>query len=202
MFTSFIGKVLSLLAKYLPLNDKVINLLDFVELRGEFIHNEDKILKFNNLFQVIKKPEEIENLKQELTRIHGLSPADYRRDAKNSIHMWDLVEKDNFTYLPIVAKFAQTFPTSSATIEQTFSILKLIKGEKRYNLSEKNLEGQIYIHQEFNGTNSIHIPDEIVDLYYIMKGEINYRKSSQREDVDVRPVEQQNEAMDQEFDIL
>ena len=54
-------------------------------------------------------------------------------------NLWDLVEKDNFIYLPQIARIAQTFPTSSAAIEQAFSILKSIKENKRYNLSKISL---------------------------------------------------------------
>ena len=36
MFVSFLSKMLNLMAKYLPLQDKVIDMLDFVDLRGEF----------------------------------------------------------------------------------------------------------------------------------------------------------------------
>ena len=34
MFVSFLSKMLNLMAKYLPLQDKVIDMLDFVDLRG------------------------------------------------------------------------------------------------------------------------------------------------------------------------
>ena len=177
MFVSFLSKMLNLMAKYLPLQDKVIDMLDFVDLKGEFEVNEEKILKFNKMFNVIKDPDEVEELKQELTKMSSLNSGTYRREAKNSVNLWDLVEKDQFIYLPKVARFAQTFPTSSASIEQAFSLIKLIKNDKRYNLSQENIEGQMFIREEYNDLEYINLPNEVVDLYYEMKGELNLRKN-------------------------
>lgn len=55
---------------------KLISLLDFVEMRGEFAINEQKILDFNKTFKIVKDAEEIEKLKQELTKLSGLNPGD------------------------------------------------------------------------------------------------------------------------------
>jgi len=182
-FSNFLAKILNLLAKYLPLKDETIDLLDFVDLRGDFVLNEQKILKFNKIFKVITDPEELEALKQELTKLTDLNPTDYRKLAKSSLETWDLIEKDGFKYAPQIARYAQTLPTTSAGIEQTFSIIKLVKGDKRYNLSEANLEGQLFIKDEFqkfqNQEKSIlpTLPDEIVRFYYKMKGNLNNRKN-------------------------
>jgi len=59
----------------------------------------------------------------------------------------------------IVVRFAEALPTSSATIEQSFSVIKLVKTDRRNRLQELSLEGLILIGQEFR----IKSPESIIN---------------------------------------
>jgi len=62
--------------------------------------------------------------------------------------MWDNNEKAGYGRLALVAKAAQTLPTSFTNIEQTFSESKLLKTYLRNQMSEKSLEALLLISQE------------------------------------------------------
>ena len=60
-----------------------------------------------------------------------------------------LEREENFKVLSKLARLAQTLPTSSAPIEQSFSIIKLLKTDLRNSLTEESLEGLIFVGEEF-----------------------------------------------------
>jgi len=88
-------------------------------------------------------------LNNELIRFSGRSFTYYKKDKKNSLQIWDRVENDGFVLLSTLAKTAQTLPTSSATIEQSFSLMKLAKTDKRSRLSEENLQALMLTSQYY-----------------------------------------------------
>jgi len=103
----------------------LIDILDFVELKDEFPVLKSKIKTFNNKFNIIKE-EEKENLKSELVKLKDIKVEYYRNNSTSLLHMWDCIEKEEkLELLSKITKVAQTLPTSSASIEQSFSTLKL-----------------------------------------------------------------------------
>jgi len=56
---------------------------------------------------------------------------------------------------------AQSLPTSSASIEQAFSIMKLLKTDKRNQLSNDTFEALILVNQEFKTKGEITINEEM-----------------------------------------
>ena len=60
--------------------------------------------------------------------------------------MWDNIENENRTkYITQIARAAQTLPTTSAVVEQSFSQLKLVKKPARNRLSEETVQGLLIV---------------------------------------------------------
>ena len=97
---------------------------------------------FNNKFKIISQAK-AEALEAELIKFSGKSFSYYKKDKENSLQIWDHIENDGFQLLSKIAIATQTLPTSSASIEQSFSMLKLIKTDKRNRLSENNFQSLI-----------------------------------------------------------
>jgi len=82
--------VLFQLTSYLPLKDKVIEILDFVTLRGPSYQIEDKILCFNDIFNIFPKEKKPELVK-EITTLLNIDLANEMDAAKlSSLNLWDL----------------------------------------------------------------------------------------------------------------
>ena len=99
------------------------------------------------------------------------------------MHIWDHIEEDGFYYISKIARIAQTLPTSSATIEQSFSIMKLIKSDKRNQLTDRTLEALLLIRQNYKDSfseakNSKQplVEEEIIKRFFNVKHEINHKK--------------------------
>ena len=118
---------------YPPISDQVLDLATFIELRDGLAEIERKIKLFEEKFGIIKK-EDKEEFYQELVKFNGRNMRFYMKDKKNLLHIWDHIEEDGFHHISKTARIAQTLSTSSATIEQSFSIMKLIKSGKRNQL--------------------------------------------------------------------
>jgi len=177
IFYLFIGKILNLMREYLPLKDPLIDILDFVELKDEFPVLKSKIKTFNNKFNIIKE-EEKENLKSELVKLKDIKVEYYRNNSTSLLHMWDCIEKEEkLELLSKITKVAQTLPTSSASIEQSFSTLKLVKTPLRNKLSQSSLEGIAFVSQEFREKNDIDISQKIIEAYQEVKRVFNSQKS-------------------------
>jgi len=90
LFKGFINEVLFQLTSYLPLKDKVIEILDFVTLRGPSYQIEDKILCFNDIFNIFPKQKKPELVK-EITTLLNIDLANEMDAAKlSSLNLWDL----------------------------------------------------------------------------------------------------------------
>ena len=80
--------------------------------------------------------------------------------------MWDKIERsERLSMIPKLARLAESLPTSSATIEQSFSNIKLIKTDLRNRLGELSLEGLILVGQEFRSEKKIIIEEPMLSLY-------------------------------------
>lgn len=175
IFYKFIGKVLNLLGEKLPLDDEVIDMLEFVDLNQDFGLIKDKLLSFIKRFSILKE-DLIPDVVEELIALKTKKYSTFKEQARNSIELWDIIEKNGFILLPYIARIAQSLPTSSATIEQSFSILKLVKSQIRHNLSEENLTSDLLIAQEYKEALRIKIDESLVQVYSQIKTSLNERK--------------------------
>ena len=186
VFQDFLGKVLNNLAFYLPLDDEVIEMLDFVELADEQAIIEAKIRSFNERFKIIQDDQK-QKFEEELVKLSSKSFNFYRKGKKNTLHIWDHLEEDGFINLSNIAWIAHSLPTSSANIEQSFSQFKLIKTNKRNRLSQSNLESLLLITDhyrdlfrektELKDINVKIIDDSLVEMFLKLRIEINVSKN-------------------------
>ena len=99
----------------------------------------------------------------------------------SSLYLWDLIERrSDFSYLPQIFRIAHSLPISSATVEQTFSVMKLMKTAIRNRLQESTLQSLLMIHQEFKDCSKdsrISVSDEVIRLFSNAKDDLNSRKS-------------------------
>jgi len=168
------------LIEYLPLNDSLIDILDFVELKDDYPTLKDKVRQFNKKFNIIEEENMIE-LKEELIKLKNSKLEFHRNNSISLLHLWDRLEKEEkLIFLPKIMKVAQSLPTSSATIEQSFSIIKLLKTSLRNKLSQSSLEGLIFVGQEFRDKKDFIISDKMVELYNSIKKSFNDQKSGKR----------------------
>jgi len=196
IFIPFLRKILNLLAEYLPLEDEVIEIADFIELKDTYPILKEKIFKFCEKFNAIEEQEK-QALKDELIHLKDFSQAKlafYRNSSLNLLHMWDLLEKqENFRLLPRLVRLAEILPTSSAPLEQSFSIIKLLKTDLRNNLTESSLEGLILVGEEYREKKDIAVTDKMTQLYSQAKVSFNEKKNSS-------PKEKNNQYMNIEVE--
>ena len=70
----------------------------------------------------------------------------YKNSSDGNLHFWDRKkDQENLSLIPKIIFFAETLPTTSAGIEQSFSLLKLFKTERRNQLQDSTLEGLIMV---------------------------------------------------------
>jgi len=102
--------------------------------------------------------------------------------VKNSFHLWDIIQQsERFKYLPKVVSAAQTLPTSSSAIEQTFSVMGLFKNEKRSQLSPEGLEALLLLHQNYPFGKTFQVTNELIQKYKEVKQTLNTRKNRFRQ---------------------
>ena len=149
-FYDYFGKMLNSLKEYLPLENNLINALDFVELKDSPVILKDKLKTFCEEFQLCQDEEAKKQLKNELLQIRSVKVEFYRNVSENILEMRERIERlEHLVLIPRLVRFAESLPTSSATIEQSFSNIKLIKTDLRNRLGELSLEGLVLVGQEF-----------------------------------------------------
>lgn len=135
------------------------------------------ILCFNQYFKIYESEQE-DVLKLEINDLMKLNIDWMREIAEDSaLRLWDLIEatynqsnsqkKKVSKRFPLLSKIFQTahaIATSSATIEQTFSLMKLLKNDLRNKLSEKTLESLLLFCQEYNDKKVI-ASDRLIELF-------------------------------------
>ena len=93
--------------------------------------------------------------------------------------MWDILEKqENLEIMPKIVRFAETLPTSSAPLEQSFSIIKLLKTDIRNSLSEESLEGLILIGEEYREKKQVIVTEKLMSYYNEVKTNYYKKKNS------------------------
>ena len=177
-FLPFLGEILKLFCKYLPFDDPVLNSLDFLSLRGETEAIENNFLTFNRYFNVIPKEDE-GNLIDELVQLTSPESYNYRED--DIYKLWERVHKDGYQYASKIALTALSLPTSSAIVEQKFSIMKIIKSKLRNQLSTRALQPLLLIDQEFKEKKELPIVDEMIRELKSIRKELSERKDHAQE---------------------
>jgi len=89
----------------------------------------------------------------------------------------------NFELLPSIFKTIHALPTSSAAVEQSFSLVKLVKTVLRNQLSELTLQSILMIcerYKDLRKEESIEITDDMIRVYEERKLNINQRKSESK----------------------
>ena len=84
---------------------------------------------------------------------------------------------------------AETLPTSSAIIEQSFSVIKLLKTDLRNKLSQHSPEGLVLVGEEYRQKKNIKISDRMMNLYDEVKQEVNMKKLDKQSLASSKPVE-------------
>ena len=189
IFQIFLAKIFSLLISYLPLSDPIINTLDFVSLSDSSKILKEKILCFNEIFNLVPK----ENQKALCEEINHLisSNIDWARikSQESSLYLWDLIEGSSsrdsdgdtkYKFLKLIFKISHALPTSSACIEQSFSTLKFVKNLLRSNLQEETTQSLLIISQEFRHKDIV-ISRKLLESFGQIKKELNDRKSRNRQ---------------------
>jgi len=169
---------------YLPFDDELVKTLDFVCLSHEHDELKKKILSFNKEFNIISF-DKINELSKEIAELNEENMFLFRKDAKkSSLYLWDLIKQANnypaedfrYKHLDKIFKIAHALPTSSANVEQSFSMLKLIQSSIRNRLHEETIQALMMISEEFRNV-KISISDEMIDLYDQYKEELNRKKN-------------------------
>jgi len=180
IFYDFIGKILNLLKDYLPFQDKLIDILDFVELKDPMVIFKKKLKSFCDYFQIISEDEK-PLLQDELIKLKNIRVDYYQDSSTNTLHMWDRIQaNENLILIPKIVFYAESLPTSSAGVEQSFSQIKLLKSDLRNRLEEATLEGLVLISQEFSESKNICIDEKMIKLFLEVKKNFNKKKIVQK----------------------
>jgi len=188
IFQDFIAILLNLFTQYFNFADEVIEAADFLELDSSYHILKSKISKFNSIFKLFSE-EELKQSFDELLVLRDEGTNKYRDNtSKSSLSLWNNInETQAFPLLVKIANLALTLPTSSSDVEQIFSIMKLFKSDQRNSLAEASLEGLLLVHQEFKNNGKIEITNDLVELYKLVKKEINQRKEKKRKNEQISP---------------
>jgi len=177
----FIGTILKDFPAYLPLTNETLNLVTFLELKEDYGKIKEKMLAFGEKFKLINKKNQGQ-FNEEIIKLlsHGMLTSFKQITEGDTIKLWDIIKVEGLELLNSLAKIGHSLPTTSATIEQAFSIMKLIKTEKRNQLSDESLEALILIDQEFKQNGLLQINDEMILNFQMLKKRLSERKSGKK----------------------
>lgn len=177
IFQSYLCNMFFSLLNYLPYKCELINALDFVNLTKPVQEIKDQVLFFNEKFSIVPL-NQISNLSKEINQLMNHSNFVWLKSITkgSSLHFWDLIqttcEEESFMLLPRLFEVAHALPTSSAGIEQSFSLVKLVRSNLRNNLKEETTQALLLIAQEFK--EGYEVTDELISLYYEWKADKEY----------------------------
>lgn len=176
IFFKFIGRVLNLLKEYLPFQNKLVESLDFVDLKDSLTVFKQKLTYFCDYFHLLTE-EDKPLLLEELARLKNIKISHYQENSSSLLHMWDKIQtQEKLVLIPKLAYFAEALPTTSAGIEQSFSQIKLFKSDLRNRLSEATLEGLVFIFQEFQENNTVCVSEKLMKSFVETKKGYNKKK--------------------------
>ena len=182
VFRVFAAQLLDRMVYYLPLEDKIIETFDFIQDINNYGDLLNKTLEFNNHFKILEDSQ-LPELKKEILKLTSQRRSKYEQGAANMIEVWDRIEDDvtngfQFTVLPKLVKMAQSLPTSSSDVEQTFSGIKLIKTLLRNRLSAEKIESILLIIQAYGGKKKIDIDKKLIELHEDLSKVFSEKKKS------------------------
>ena len=176
IFLQFIGKILNLFKDYLPFQDKLVEIFDFVELKDPLSVFKEKLSIFCEFFNLLDE-EDKPKLKEELIKLKNIKVNYYQESSTNTLHMWDrLKSQEGLNLIPKLIFFAESLPTTSAGLEQSFSQIKLFKSEIRNRMTEATLEGLILISQELAENKYLNVDEKMIKLFQEVKSNFHQKK--------------------------
>jgi len=135
-----------------------------------------KFKEFSEYFNLIGE-EEKALLQDELIKMKNVKVDYYRNTNSNDLQMWDKIRaQEDLKLIPKIIYFAESLPTTSAGVDQSFSLVKLIKSDIRNRLQETTLEGLIFVAQEYSETQIISIDSRIINLAIQLKKDYAIKK--------------------------
>jgi len=190
-YQDYLSKFIKTPIGYLPINNDLINCLDFVNLNMGEYDFKSKVITFNKFFKVMPE-EKLNELSKEISLLFTSMNNDIlmlKRESKNSsLILWSLIKetlgKDQngyniFPHLSKILNIAHVLPTTSAGVEQTFSLLKLIRSSLRTNLREETVQSLALIHQRFQDIRKFSVSDEMLKTFDQAKMKIIERKKEE-----------------------
>ena len=125
--SKFMAKILKLFPHYFSFNNEVLQSVNFLELKAPYAIVRDKIMRFAKRFNLLGE-DGVSQLHTELVKLYSDSMLrTYIEETNgNTLKLWDKIPCDNLPLLHRVAKTAFSLPTTSASIEQAFSVFKAI----------------------------------------------------------------------------
>ena len=156
-----------MLVNYLPLGDKVLKAVSFIDFQGCYNDLVANIEIFNDRFKVFDKDELQEKVYAQVLALKTYGFHKYKNSKDDSVYViWDNIAKtQKYNDLCKLAKLALSLPTSSSDIEQGFSVLKLYRTDQRNSLREETLDGLMLVKEEFKDQDEIVIKQAIIDIY-------------------------------------
>lgn len=147
---NYLKEIVIKLSEELAVNNELLKTFDFVTLSLEIEDLKQKIVSFNDSFQLIDQ-NNIPELMKEINTLYTKNMQWARSDSALQFWAWiestfnkfDLKTKKTVEMFPNLALFMRTahvLPTSSSSVEQSFSMLKLIKSSIRSQLKEETVQ--------------------------------------------------------------
>jgi len=160
-----------------------------LSLKIHFISSNKKLKYFADYFNIVPE-EQKSQLQDELMKLKSVKLDFYKNSSDGNLHFWDRIkDQENLSLIPKIIYFAETLPTTSAGIEQSFSLLKLLKTEKRNQLQDSTLEGLTLVSQEYSDHKQSFINEKIMKLFMQVKNEFNVKKKVYQKQVNIKNIE-------------
>ena len=165
----YFKKIISLLLTHLHYDATGIETFEFVTFPLYLEELKTKVLEFNKMFQVVQSEQE---LIQEINNFYN-KKLDWAR-CSSSLQFWSRIEsaftcEDNgassFPNLSALVRTAHCLPTSSACVEQSFSILKLCKSPIRNRLKERTIQSLLFIKDENKKDSKMEITERLLEIF-------------------------------------
>jgi len=165
----YFKKIISLLLTHLHYDATGIETFEFVTFPPNKEELKTKVLEFNKMFQVVQSEQE---LIQEINNFYN-KKLDWAR-CSSSLQFWSRIEsaftcEDNgaslFPNLSALVRTAHCLPTSSACVEQSFSILKLCKSPIRNRLKERTIQSLLFIKDENKKDSKMEITERLLEIF-------------------------------------
>jgi len=181
----YLKTIIKLLLNHLHHNAEAIRTFDFVTFPTNKEELKKKILEFNSVFQIVNDEQA---LIREINMLYS-KKLDWARSS-SSLKFWASVEsafqsedvnsKNEKCLLPNLASLVRTahcLPTSSACVEQSFSIIKLCKSPIRNRLKEETIQSLLLMKEESKNDSRIPITERLLEIFTLKKEEKNKKVS-------------------------